>query len=176
MYSCDQCGHQYRMQRTAYAAYLEDTRLHRAAAVAILLLTTMLCTLVLGPLGAADALYVVMDCSPADLAYTNRAGRMLASAWCWQLDWLVAGLLGPGLVGLGVSLQEAYRANRHMNGGYGWVVGIAAMFAGNGTRPLRLLLVGGLFYSTKVALSAVERVAKEQLTKWGMKILEYELS
>ena len=51
MYSCDQCGYQYSMQRTVYAAWLEDKRLHRAAALIILILSTLLCALTLGPLG-----------------------------------------------------------------------------------------------------------------------------
>ena len=46
--------------------------------------------------------------------------------------------------------QEGYRLHRHEHGGYAWMMGLAALFAGNGTRPLRILIVGGLFYSVKV--------------------------
>ena len=47
-------------------------------------------------------------------------------------------------------LQEAYQLNRNMQNGYSWMLGIVAMFAGQGTRPLRIFVVGGLFYSVKV--------------------------
>ncbi|KAL1521496.1 hypothetical protein AB1Y20_021158 [Prymnesium parvum] len=172
LYACDQCGYAYNMQRTVYAAWLEDKRLHRAAAVLILALGSLACALVLGPLGASEHLYRMLGCSPRDLRYTNRLGRMLSSIWCWQLDWLLLGLVGPGLVGLAVALQEAYHTNRHMRHEYAWVVGLVALFAQTGARvSLRLLMAGGLCYSVKVALASVEAKAKIELTKWGTMIL-----
>ena len=148
LYQCDQCGYQYSMQRTVYAKWLEDARLHRAAATLILLTATFACALVLGPLGIASHFYTLIDFHPSHLVYTGRLGRFVAAHWCWQLDWLVAGLLGPGFAGLSVSLLEAYRLNRHVNNS--WIVMLIAMFAQGGTRATRVLIAGGFCYSVKV--------------------------
>ena len=171
-YECDQCNYKYNLERTKYAAYLEDARVVRGAAALLMLTALVLGAVVLGGLGAEQHFYRLVDFHPTDAWQWGRRLSWVARAWCWQLDYLVAGLLGLAVVGLHHTVRQAYQMNRMNNNG--WIMGVVTAFAVDGVRIARVFAAGGVIYSTRVAVSVVEGAAKEMLTRWGTAILEVQ--
>ena len=166
-YECDQCHYQYNVERTKWAAVLEDARVVRGFAAALLLLATCACALVLGPLGAASRFFRFVRVDPY---HPYQVGSLVAAAWCWQLDVIVSGLLGVAAAGVAIAVRDAYTAHRHMT--HSWVLGVATALASNDVRIYRVFALFGSFAAAKAALGHSERLAKVLLTKWGTMILE----
>lgn len=95
---------------------------------------------------------------------------LVARVWSWRCDWLVGGLLGVAVCGVATSLRDVWLANRHHS--HSWIIGILTVLASNDTRIYRVFAVLGFFHSMRVAVIAVEKVAKVQLTRWGQMVLE----
>ena len=72
--------------------------------------------------------------------------------------------------GLGVSVHEAYRMNRHVSNQ--WLVGIVTALASGGVRVVRVFAVFGFLHSLRVATRYAEAYAKELTTKWGSMVLD----
>ena len=171
-YECDQCNYKYNLERTKYAAYLEDARVVRGAAALLLLAALLVGAAVLGSVGAEQHFYRLVDFHPTQPWRWGRRLGWVAAAWCWQLDYVVAGLLGLAAVGLHHTVRQAYQMNRMNNNG--WVMGVVTAFAVDGVRIARVFAAGGVLYSTHVARGVVEGAAKNMLTRWGTAILEVQ--
>ena len=164
---CDYCGYTYNVARTRYAAVLESRRVVRATAALLLLLAVGACSVLLGPLGAARHFYALMSFHPDR---PHQVGRLVAAVWCWQLDWLVSGLIGVGAVGVGLSARDQWRLHRHVS--HQWLVGLVTALASHDTRIYRVFAALGFVAAARAATLYVEGLAKNLLTKWGTMILE----
>lgn len=166
-YQCDQCQYQYNVQRTRWAEILESDRAVKAVAACLLLVATTAAALLLAPLGAARLFYRLVAFDPWR---RYDSGELVSGMWCWQLDALVSGLLGVAGYGVGVAIQEAYRAHRHMT--HTWAVGLFTALATSDARIFRVFALLGGAAACKSVKAHVEHVAKQMLTTWGTMILE----
>ena len=166
---CDQCGYAYNVQRTEWAAILENPKVIKGVTGLLLLAAVIACALVLGPLGAAYHFYNLVRLDPRWLG--NPPGSsFVASIWCWQLDVLVSGLLGVAIFGVGTAVRDAYRTNRFTN--HSWILGVVTALATSDVRIYRVFALFGGLAAAKSAQEYAEHTAKLLLTKWGTAILE----
>jgi len=166
-YQCEQCLYRYSMERTKYAAILESPRAARFVAGVLLLLGMLVSSLVLSLLSFEKAFYRLVVFDPRNPAYS---GPYVSQIWGSRLDMLVAGLLGLASFGLGITVRNTWRANRHLSNS--WLIGILAAFASEGGRITRVFAAIGLLHSMRHTVQFVEAYAKTLLTKWGTMILE----
>ena len=164
---CDYCHYQYDVTRTDYAALLESARAARLVSGLLLLCSVLGAAALLGPLGAARPLYRLLVFDPSS---PYHSGELVARLWCWQLDWLVAGLVGVGAVGLGLAVRTQYLLNRHVD--HAWLVGVVTALASNDTRIWRVFVAFGFVQAGRALVGIVEAYARELLAKWGSAILE----
>jgi hypothetical protein len=139
----------------------------RAVAGAILLAALGVSCLLCGSLHVEQPFYRLVDFNPGSQWH---AGRFVAVRWGARCDTLVAGVLGVAMIGLSLSVREAWHANRGVS--QAWIIGLLAAFAQSGGRIMRVFAVIGLLHSCRAAVHLVEGVAKQLLTQWGTRILE----
>ena len=181
-FECDQCKFRYKLERTKWAALFESVWLVRAVAAA--LVTACVCA---GAAAVAAAqlcgietplyyFYRLVQFHPQFVAYLWPSesgvwlGQALAATWGPLCERALGGALVVAAGGLGVSVHEAYRMNRHVSNQ--WLVGIVTALASGGVRVVRVFAVFGFLHSLRVATRYAEAYAKELTTKWGSMVLD----
>ena len=156
---CDQCGYAYNIQRTHWAPILENPRIIKGIAYILLLIFTIISALLLTPLNTAHHFWKLVQWNP----------QLILSIWCWQLDFLVSGLIGVSVFGIGIAIRDTYHRNRFTN--HTWILSIITPLMTDDVRIFRVFALFGVITAAKSVLQYSEHVAKILLTKWGTTIL-----
>ena len=157
IFQCDQCGYQYRTERTRAAAALQSE-------LCIWLASTLL-------VGATVALAAALPGEPERHLYEAAAWRPHAeiewwNSWC---DRLVAGMILPALLGLCYEIYErCFRAQDRVNGAFSMLC--MGSFVQNQIGPA-LLGCCTLYFWAKLARE-LHTVARSLLVRFGEAVLE----
>ena len=132
---CDQCGAQYRLQRSPYAPLLESEAVCLAASALLLAALVGVCALVPG--------------RPERLLY--RLGEWHPAVWYrWWRPWMdrsVRGVALPGAFGFALSVREQLILHRGIPlTQQGWLSALVLTVATNGARIARVFVACGIVY------------------------------
>ena len=128
----------------------------------LLFISTIMCALVLTPFNATDHFLGFVRWNPRF--------SLFSSIWCWQIDFIISGLLGISVVGVVISIRDAYYKNRFTN--HTWFISLITPFIAGDVRIYRVFAIFGIFAAVKSVFEYSEYMAKILLTKWGMNIID----
>ena len=151
---CDQCGAQYRLQRSPYAPLLESEAVCLAASALLLAALVGVCALVPG--------------RPERLLY--RLGEWHPAVWYrWWRPWMdrsVRGVALPGAFGFALSVREQLILHRGIPlTQQGWLSALVLTVATNGARIARVFVACGIVYFWAQLAARIRAEARRALTK-----------
>ena len=166
-FKCDQCGFEYRVQRTQWADALQSEALVSGAAAALLGLLILL-----GAIASAAAEFRCELWLYETAFWDPRVD--FEGWWGWRCDRLVAGAMLPAGVGLVRSIFE--RARHALRGGVEGaflLLGLSQIVLNLEAMLSPALLFICVLYTFAHTIGALKAVAKGLLARFGEIVLEY---